>query len=286
MTTKLSFSEIKETDPIIFLYHAGSGGEFIAKTFAGNHPCSHPLSFVINEVTNQTHSIGPLHYASQWIDHKNPETWVNERFTPDSEFLRDTPHHTYVSKDHPTSFNMSLYLKHLPDARYVYLHALHEREFFARVAFAKLAKRIEAPVTSEYLRTNVNHLLTPDQEEIIIRWSNRYDWVWSHELMICNTKIKEGIGLANFYHNDSLDKYVDDHIKQDAAYFDMMNIVSAKFGKFRFIDIDDLVITSKPFWKNVAHEFPTLWQPACFRETEKWIYKNHKLLIDKRNEQI
>jgi hypothetical protein len=272
--TKLTFSEINDGNPVLFLYHAGGGGEFISKTFAANHPDFHPLDFVMNE-RNQCHSIGPIHYASQWPDRDQPETWVNHRFKV------TTPGLDYVSKDHPTAFNVAQYLKHMPRLMIIYMTATDHKEHFARLVFAKVARRIESPVTVDYIRSDVNDLLNPQEESELIAWSSQYPWVWSHELMIANTRLKDGRGLAKFDHEDSLDKYISDHVAQDHEYDRMIAEFQRSEYRIYTIGTDPLVTASRPFWQSLQLAFPKLDVAECVAATDEWIANNHRLLNTK-----
>lgn len=271
---KLSFLEFNkcEVKPILFLYHAGSGGEFIAKTFANNHPQYKDLKYTIDTENNQCHSISPIMYSSQWPDRNNPETWMNPHYIDDGN--RNLG---YVVKDHPTSFNIELYNEHVKYLVTIHLQAKTEQRWFARLLFAKLRKKIEAPVTTHFIRTHVNDLITPERELQIIRWSSQFNWVWANEVMICNSRLAENLTLDDFNHHDSLDKYIDDHIEQDKQYQGGFSNQLRK--NYETVNIDSLVTDSTKFWNKLKAMYHQLNVEPCINQTDEWILNNHRLLI-------
>lgn len=271
---KLTFSKISSGDNVLFYYHAGSGGEFIAKTFSKHHPAYNELPSHMNEKTNQCHSVSSIMYSSQWPDRDNPETWVNPNYNYDETISWSN----HVLKDHPNDYNLELYETHFPHLSILYLNAHTEQEWFARLAFAKLGKKIEAPITPHFIRKEVNDLLTPEQEHEIIAWSGQYHWVWAHEIMICNSKLAEGASLSEFKHEDSIDKYIEDHVEQDKRY---QYELGKRPGHYPInVNIDQLVYDSKSFWNIMAQLYPSLEVDKCVHDTDKWILNNHRLLIN------
>ena len=255
---------------MLFLYHAGSGGEFIAKTFSAHHSEYGALNYRETVDRNQTHSISPIMYSSQWPDQNDPTTWINPHYdvNPDDK--------GFIIKDHPTSYNLELYNKHIPNLVTVYLHAETQQEYFARLAFAKLGKRITAPIPSLFIRSKVNDLLTPEQEHAIIVWSGKYEWIWEHEAMICNTKLANGENLNDFHHQSSLDKYIADHTAQDKMWQDTYDSIDDPC--FVRVNIDSLVSSSADFWHEMNETFPGIDEIGCQVDTNAWINQNNRLL--------
>lgn len=255
----------------MFMYHAGSGGEFIAKTFAEYHPGYHRLPYEMNS-RNQCHSIGVIHYSSQWVDPNDPETWVHNRFEKKYEGLG------YVFKDHPTNSNLEYYAKYMPKLNVVYLAANKYREHFARLVFAKVSRKIKTPVTVEFIRDEVNDLLNEQDEQRLIDWSAQYDWVWSNEIMICNTKQAKGEDIFEFKHEDNLDKYITDHAELDLHFQEHSKQYTDKFNIFHVSDIDSLYEESTSFWHDLENVFPGIDIEKAIHDTNIWIEKNHRLL--------
>lgn len=276
----LSFKQIISSDPIMVLYHAGCGGEFISKTLAENDPTIHPLNYTVNQINNQWHSVGPVHYSSQWTDFDNVDTWVNKRFENKYTNRR------YLFKEHPTDVNLQYYAKYAPQLNVIYLRPTTAQLYFSKLLFLKVSARVETPVTPEYINNHVNDLLSDLQQQRILEWANKYEWVWSHELMICNTRIVQQQGLDNFHHAASLDKYIHDHADQQLIFDKIVDKYKDKFNSFLIVDIDPLTQSSQKFWEHISIAFVNLDTEACIRETDKWIHKNNLLLQEHNDKKL
>jgi len=274
MTIKIS--EINDRCQFLFYYHAGSGGEFIASTFAENHQECVPLPYIKSD-RNQFHAISPIMYSAQWPNRNIPDTWVNPHF-PHS----DDAAQYFVIKDHPNDWNLDCYYSEMPNLTTIYLYAEQEREHFSKLVYAKIGKKIVTPITSEFIRSEVNDLLTNEQEQSIIDWSARYEWIWEHEAMIANTRIADGVGLQELVHIDSLDKYIAEHAALDKVYYD--NAMNGPLRNMVFVCIDDLARgDSYNFWHDVAKKTNTTEHmdlDKCIEKTNQWILDNLRLLTN------
>ena len=272
---KLNFSEIKNNNPVVFLYHAGSGGEFISKTFSEIAEGFHCLPFHHNHDTNQYHAISPLHYSTQWTEPDNPFTWMNEKFVKTENMKR------FVTKDHITNTNMKRYHCFLPDAHYIYLYAMKEREHFAKLAFAKLSVQIEPKDAENFIYENVNDLISMKHKEMILEWASRYEWVWSHELMICNTRLHDGKRLSDYRHEKSLRNHVHTHVVGDMHFFNYIKTNwKNKFNNLKFMCIDELAVKCKQkFWTDILFAANAeLRNELPMDATNDWICRNNELL--------
>jgi hypothetical protein len=99
--------------------------------------------------------------------------------------------------------------------------------------------------------------------------------------MIANTRLKDGRGLAKFDHEDSLDKYISDHVAQDHEYDRMIAEFQRSEYRIYTIGTDPLVTASRPFWQSLQLAFPKLDVAECVAATDEWIANNHRLLNTK-----
>jgi hypothetical protein len=269
---KLNISEINDSHPILILYSSGTGGEFLTKTIESNTPGFVKGQSFLNTERNQTHYETLLDYSANWGDVNNPDSWIkNPSLTGDGR---------YIFRDHPSVFFAKYYWKYFPNISVIHLVVKREFEYFAKLTFKKLARRIESrTVDRNFILTRVNDKCSDANIEKLIHWAKSYEWIWLHELLTANTFLSENGNINNYEHYDSIAIY---EAKQAESIAYQSNVLptylSQIFDEYRIIDIDSLIDNSEYFCNNIKNLLPLFDAGAAINQIEEWIANNNLLI--------
>lgn len=267
---------IRNNNPLLIVYPAGAGGEFISKTIANNSPSFNNLEYVLNELNNQIHAKSIVRYSSMW---RLPDVDTIIDFNVFNNIDLQLKN---VIKDHPSLESCDLYKKYIPTSEILYISPIKELLYFCKLAYVKLAELIPTPISNEYFLTKVNKNITKEEKDIIRKLTNPFPKVWRHEIDILNTKVSynKEINII-FKHEHNLSDAISRAIKgieTDDYLKNVMPVYKKNFKKFMFINTDELTISSNYFWLEIKKIIPDINVHSAITSTDKWIKKNNKLL--------
>ena len=274
----LTITEINMSRPVLILYSAGTGGEFITSLLAEVSDEFNPIGSPIRDKkTNRTNVNCVLEYSALWKSHTNPKTWVSSHV--DKTMIGSK---RYLIKDHPNVLS-ECYKKHLPNVTVLHFVAKENFEYFAKLTFAKLQKKIQlSEITLDYMINEISPTTDEDLFLNVYNWASKYTWVWQHELqtitqafMSANTTV-----LNNYGHNDSIQKYIDEHvthIKKESNASSELALSFAWFENYNAIDISDIK-SSRNMWEQFKQIINITDIESAIRKTDAWQTRNRKLI--------
>ena len=269
----ITFDEIKNSNPLLMLYPAGSGGEFVSAILANSSESFHNLSYNYSPERNRYNTICPLDYYTNWPDINDTSTWINPNFVKYRNGLR------YVIKDHPMRPCFSLYSRYIPELSAIYMSPVHQLEYFSKLIFIKTSVLCNSPISREFILRCIGNKLTDERISKLIDWSAHQRTFWIHELQNANTMLSLGGDINTLTHEPDLSV----HIKMHAEY--MRKDLESTFGvakydikSIRMLNSDSLASDGREFWNVVKDAIPDLNITNALTETEQWILKNNKLI--------
>ena len=269
----ITFDEIKNSNPLLVLYPAGTGGEFVSAIIANSSESFHNLSYNYNYGRNRYNTICPSDYYTNWSDINDTSTWINPAFVKYTDGLR------YVIKDHPMHPCFSLYSKHIPELSAVYMSPVHQIEYFSKLIFIKTSILCNSPITREFILRCIGSKLTDERISMLINWASTQRTFWIHELQNANTLLSLGRDTNKLMHEPNLSV----HIKMHAEYMrkeleSTFSIAKYNIKNTCMINSDSLVSDGVEFWNSVKDVVPDLNITNALTETRQWILKNNKLI--------
>jgi hypothetical protein len=274
----LTIAEINMSRPVLILYSAGTGGEFITSLLAEVSDEFNPIgSAARNKKTNRTNVNCVLEYSALWTSLTNPKTWVSSHV--DKTMIGSK---RYLIKDHPNVLS-NCYKKHLPNVTVLHFVAKENFEYFAKLAFAKLQKKIQlSEITLDYMINNITPAAYEDLFLSVYNWASKYTWVWQHELQTITQAFMSAntIVLNSYEHNDSLQKYIDEHvthIKKESNASGELALSFAWFENYKTIDITD-INSSRNMWKQISKVINITDIESAIRKTDAWQKRNRRLI--------
>lgn len=263
-----------DSNPILIVYPAGTGGEHIAHTLSICSDEFEDLQTKFVPELNQHHTVCVLNYSTAVNDIDDFSTALDSRYEKDfrQQNLR------VVLKDHPTDYTLQFYAKHFPDIITLFVTTINEHEYFSDLTFKKLAVRVECPIDIDYLKYEISDSLTEQEYAHLIEQANQFPWVWRHELHILTTQMREQKKLLPIEHFDTLDKIKNDH-KQTLinTYITTVPKYKEQLKNCYVIDCDTLKSSSKEFWTQIKNIIPSVDLDRAVKITDSWIEKNNKL---------
>jgi hypothetical protein len=272
----ITTNNINNSRPVLLLYSAGTGGEFIASLLQEVSDEFNPLgTTVYNKDRNRTHINCVLDYSVLWKDPDNPKTWVPHYV--DKHMIGSK---RYLLKDHPNVLS-KYYNKYLPNVTVLHLITNDNYDYYARVTFAKLQNKVlPSEVNHEFIFKNLTHTVDEHMAAIVYNWASKYDWVWQHELQtivqlyLSNRKHQ----IKDISHIDSIQMYVDDQlltIKKECEI--MSDTLALTFKNYNAIDVTN-IYSSRKMWKQVKEVINITDIEKAIRRTDAWHKRNRKLL--------
>lgn len=271
----MSLQFLKENPPLVIIYPAGAGGEFISKTIANNSPSFNNLEYLTKNDTNQTHSRSIVRYSSMWQP-PDVDTIIDFKvYDSIDKSLRN------ITKDHPSVESCNLHKKYIPFSEILYIAPVEKISYFCKLAYIKLAELVKTPINKNYFLTNVNDCITDEKFSKILDLTNKFPEVWKHEIDILNTQLSSN-DQTNivFEHNHDLTDVIYEAIKgikQDNYLKTVMPLYKNNFSKFKFINTDTLTTSSKYFWSEIEKIIPDIDIESSILSTDQWINENELL---------
>jgi hypothetical protein len=272
----ITFEDIKNNNPLLIVYPAGTGGEFISNVISQASNSFHELTVRYDADINRFNVSCPIDYFTNWSDVENPHTWINPGFTNQVNGLRS------LIKDHPMPECFKYYRKYMPEVSAIYMTPFSEFEYFSKLLFIKTSKMHTSPIDRNFIHFYISPKLPEDRVEKLVRWANSNTTFWMHELHTVNTWLSMGRYIDHFVHNANLSDYVDMHVKsiQDDFRY-VLPIVCYNISNTRLINCDSLATDSVNFWRSVQQIINDLDVELAIAKTETWITNNNKLINNK-----
>ena len=279
----LTLEEIQNSKPILVIYPAGSGGEHIAYTISKNSSSCYTLPMHYGEHNNQFHVPSALEYYANWGDITDNSTWFNpvfiEKFnkdqaTPGEKWFANGRH---VLKDHPSIESTEVYKKYLPDALVIYMSPIDSADYFSRLLFTKIDRRIKTPITKKFIEEEICKNVPMERLNILIEWSKQYHEVWLHEINSANFALSLGKRLPA--HMDDIEYHISEHARNTLLELDtVVPLLQEKFNNnFKFINSDCLRNESTQFWQSIKLLIKDLNVETSIDSTNDWIARNNSI---------
>jgi hypothetical protein len=267
---------IINSNPLLLLYPAGTGGEHIAHTLSKCNSEFEGLVSYYNTSNNQHSTPCIINYATNISDVTNIDAWYNVHY------LRSHTEYTglrFILKDHPVQYAVDFYHEYFPDIQVVMMTPFTEHKYFASLSFKKLARKITTPIDEDFLFKDVSEDLTDTEKYSIISETNRFDWVWLHEIHIMVTNMRHNEGRV-IVHYDDLQQAIQGHELHMHRMFNVMaQKVKDTFKNFHLINCDCLTHDSTMFWKDMQLIESSIDIDNAIAITNNWIARNNELLI-------
>jgi hypothetical protein len=267
-------NEIRNCNPVLIVYPAGTGGEHIAHTLSS---CSDEFEILkTNYVSsvNQHHTICVLKYSTHINDLDDFDSALDERYT--GNFSKTNKR--IVLKDHPTNTTLEFYSEYLKDALVFLVYPLENAQYFAELTFKKLGVKVYSPMDQTYIRSQISTSLTKEEESYIIGQVGQYEWVWRHEIHNMISLMKDTNSFVKIQHHDTLDTIVEEH--KHSIINSLDNMVPKFQSAMPFshvINCDCLIKESTDFWKQIQTHIKSLDVDKATTMTNLWIKNNNKL---------
>ena len=270
----ITIQDVNKSRPVLILYSSGTGGEFITSTLSKVSNSFNHVNWIINENVNTTHLTCVLDYGTIWDDAEDPSTWFCNRNLDD--LIGDR---RYLFRDHPSEYYARLYNKYLPDMQVMNLTLRDNYDYYAKLTFAKLSKKVlVSEFTFDYAFNNISANIDLSLFNEIHKWASDYHWIWEHELNIVHNKIKCNESIEYYDHMDSLESHV---ASQEVAIREQSNILSDQlsfvFNNYVEIDITDIT-SSHSMWNQIKDVIPDINLHEAVTLTDEWQTKNRNLL--------
>lgn len=269
----ITFDEVKNSNPLLIIYPAGTGGEFVSSVISQASESFHTLPTLYDKELNRYSVICSLDYSSTWPDIDNPDTWINYRYRKDHLGLR------HIIKDHPIYSHVEAYKKYIPNATVIFMLPFREFEYFSKLIFIKTAKLQASPVDHAFVHNSIGHNLSSSRVAQLVNWCNTKTVFWMHELYIANTILSADGDISNFHHKLDLGKYVNEHINDIHKQFNTtLPELCYHFADLRLINCDSLATDGVHFWKSIKAVIEDLDIDFAIEKTATWISANNKLI--------
>lgn len=274
----ITFEDVKNSNPLLIIYPAGTGGEFITGVLSQSSESFHNLVTYHNTELNRYSVICPLDYSSNWSDLDDPYTWVNYRNVSTFSNRR------FILKDHPIMDHVQVYYKYLPNIPVIYMTPFKEFDYFGKLIFIKTAKLCTGVIDDSFIKTAIGNNLTDARMKCLLEWANNNQQFWLHELYIANTTLSEGKDITNFRHIPDLAEHIKLHTGSIKHSF---NFTLPKycyyFPKTKLLNCDSLRTDGVEFWKDMKNIVEDIDMDFALEKTAEWISKNNKLVNEHDN---
>ena len=270
---KITFDEIKNSNPLLIMYSAGVGGEFVTAALSNASKQFHTSPHKIITERNRFSTRCPIDFFTNWSNPDDPETWVNPIFEKTENNVR------YILKDHPMCYLPKFYKRHMPDVSIAYIAPFTESNYFSKLLFLKTSIKINTPIDDTFILTNVNGNIPVGRIQHIVNWANRHPEVWKHELHSINTVLSNGGVIDNILHQPNLHKYIAEHqavIQNDID--SVFPIVKKNISNATLINSDSLTVDGAEFWKSIKLIVKDLDLDAAIANTREWAQHNKELI--------
>lgn len=267
----MNVDDIKNRNPLLFLYPAGTGGEHIAYSTSIHSSECEPLATYINHTRNQFHTVCAFKYSANILNLDDFNSCIDNRYVATDTSKR------IILKDHPSLLTLNLYKKQIPDVEIIMLLPFDELDYFAELTFKKLLIKISSPITPDYILNYIAADVTADELVVLVDRVNKHKWVWKHEIHVLLGDVREGKS-TELTHIDDISSTIDyhkNHLKDCHSKF--APTFSMSFNKFRIVNCDCLKYDSREFWNNVKSTITSLNVDAATDFTNNWIAQNNQL---------
>lgn len=275
MTINTIHNDILSSLPILLIYPTGVGGEHLAHTISICSDEFQPLITYYNKTVNQFHTSCFINYSADITNIEDFNSALHECYTSDYKINNKR----LIFKDHPTVRTLEFYKKHLPDIKIIFILPFNEHEYFAKLTFKKLAKKINSwEVTSDYIKTNIIKNFNNADIEHVIAEVNKHNWVWVHEIHNLVTSMRNNTKNTSLHHYENIDNIINDH----RSYLinindDIVPYYKESFNNFHLLNCDDLKSNSLGFWKLFQEIEPSIDVNKAANITNNWIRRNNEL---------
>jgi len=270
----INIQDIDDSRPVLILYSSGTGGEFITSTLSKVSKSFNNLYSFVNKEVNQTHLTCITEYSTNWLDPLDPNTWICQRHLDQLVGPK-----RYLMRDHPILDHAILYNRFLPNLQVLNLTLQDNYDYYGKVTFSKLAKKVKIPeLTFNYIKNNITSSVDMVLMSHLYNWASKYLWVWEHELHIVNTMIKSNQSIESYKHNDSLEEHI---AIQSAAIEYQSTVLSKQLNQVlnNCVDIDITNIKSSKFmWEQFKTIIPDIDLKEAIKLSDRWQAKNRKLI--------
>jgi hypothetical protein len=270
----ISIKDINAAGPVLILYSSGTGGEFITSTLSKVSKSFNNLVWFVNTEVNQTHLTCVTEYSTTWSDPLDPNTWICQRHL--DKLIGPK---RYLMRDHPILDHAILYNRFLPNLQVLNLTLQDNYDYYGKVTFAKLAKKVYiTELTFDYVKNNITSSVDEVHMSNLYNWASKYLWVWVHELHIVNTALKSNQSIEFYEHTDSLEEHI---ANQSTAIEHQSTVVSVQLKKVlnNCIDIDITDIkSSKHMWEQFKIIIPDIDLKEAIKLSDIWQANNRKLI--------
>jgi len=270
----INIQDIDDSRPVLILYSSGTGGEFITSTLSKVSESFNNLHSFLNKEVNQTHLTCITEYSTTWSDPSDPNTWICQRHL--DQLIGPK---RYLMRDHPILDHAILYNRFLPNLQVLNLTLQDNYDYYGKVTFAKLAKKIKIPeLTFNYVKNNITSSVDMVHMSHLYNWASKYLWVWQHELHIVNTMIKSNQSIESYKHNDSLQEHI--AIQSEAIEY-QSTVLSKQLNQVlnNCVDIDITNIkSSKSMWEQFKTIIPDIDLKEAIKLSNRWQANNRKLI--------
>lgn len=270
----ISIQDIDDSRPVLILYSSGTGGEFITSTLSKVSKSFNNLVWFVNKEVNQTHLTCVTEYSTEWTDPLDPNTWICQRHL--DQLIGPK---RYLMRDHPILDHAILYNKFLPNLQVLNLTLQDNYDYYGKVTFAKLAKKVyNSELTFDYVKNNITSTVDMACMSNLYNWASKYPWVWFHELHIVNTMLKSNQSIEFYEHNDNLKEHV---ATQSVAIELQSTVLSTQLKQVlnNCIDIDITDIkSSKSMWEQIKVIIPDIDLKEAIKLSNRWQANNRKLI--------
>lgn len=270
----VTIHDIDKSQPVLILYSSGTGGEFITHTLSKVSNSFNNIMRYTNTEANQTHLTCVLDYSAIWADHSDTTTWITNR-----HLNNVTGNKRYLIRDHPGEHAATLYNKHLPNLQVLHLTLQDNYDYYAKLTFAKLAKKIDcSAITFDFVKENVSSTVTNVLFNRMHKWASAYKWVWLHELHILNDKLKSNASTEFIEHVDSLESHIQnqhDVIKYQSTM--LAPELNQILNNYVSIDITN-INSSRKMWTHLKQIITDIDLDEAIRCTDIWQQLNKELI--------